>query len=77
MKSTKFIDEMKNKSLEQLQQELVTAKRELFQLRFKNATNQLDKPSKIRTVKRNIARINTLMVQKKEVAKAWGIEDGK
>ncbi len=42
MKSSKFVEELKNKSVEELQSELVAAKKELFNLRFQNATNQLD-----------------------------------
>ena len=41
MKANKFVEELKNKSVEELNQELVAAKKELFNLRFQNATNQL------------------------------------
>lgn len=64
MKSTKFIDELNTKSMEQLQNELVAAKRELFDLRLKNATNQLENTSEINTVRKNIARIQTVMTIK-------------
>lgn len=64
MKSTKFIDELNSKSMEQLQNELVAAKRELFDLRLKNATNQLENTSEINTVRKNIARIQTVMTIK-------------
>ena len=43
----------------QLNEELVAAKKELFNLRFQNATNQLDNTSRIKEVRRNIARIQT------------------
>lgn len=66
MKSSKFLDELKNKSLEQLNVELVSAKKELFDLRLKNATKQLENTSKIRQVRRNIARIETLVTIKKK-----------
>ena len=59
MKSSKFVEELKNKSVEELQKDLVTAKKELFNLRFQNATNQLDKE-----VRKNIARINTVITEK-------------
>ena len=64
MKSKKFIDELQNKSMEQLNNELVEAKRQLFDLRLKNATNQLENTSEINTVRKNIARIQTVMTIK-------------
>lgn len=66
MKSSKFIDELKNKSLEQLKVELTEAKKDLFDLRLKNATNQLENTSKIREVRKNIARIETIITIKKK-----------
>ena len=65
MKSNKFVEELKNKSVEELNQELVTAKKELFNLRFQNATNQLNNTARIKEVRKNIARIQTVMTQKK------------
>lgn len=64
MKSSKFVEELKNKSVEELQKDLVTAKKELFNLRFQNATNQLDNTARIKEVRRNIARIQTVITQK-------------
>ena len=64
MKSNKFVEELKNKSVEELNQELVSAKKELFNLRFQNATNQLDNTARIKEVRRNIARIQTVIAQK-------------
>lgn len=64
MKSTKFLDEIKSKSVEELNAELVSAKKELFNLRFQSATSQLDNTSRIRDVRRNIARINTIITKK-------------
>ena len=61
MKSKQFLEELKNKSVEELNEELVAAKKELFNLRFQNATNQLDNTSRIKEVKRNIARIKTVL----------------
>ncbi len=61
MKSNKFLDELKKKSDSELNEELVAAKKELFNLRFQYATNQLDNTSRIKEVRRNIARIQTLI----------------
>ena len=66
MKSSKYLDELKAKDLEQLQVELSSAKKELFDLRLKNATNQLENTSKIRQVRKNIARIETIITIKKK-----------
>ena len=54
------IDDLKQKSDDQLQQQLGELKREHFNLRFQSATNQLEKPSRVREVRRTIARIQTL-----------------
>ncbi len=64
MKANKFVEELKNKSVEELNQELVAAKKELFNLRFQNATNQLDNTARIREVRKNIARIQTVITEK-------------
>ena len=61
MKSKNYLDGLKKKSASELSEELVNAKKELFNLRFQNATNQLDNTAKIREVRRNIARIETLL----------------
>ena len=61
MKSKKFVEDLQNKSVAELNDELVAAKKELFNLRFQNATNQLDNTSRIKEVKRNIARIKTVL----------------
>mgnify|MGYP002626504977 CR=1 FL=1 len=60
----KFIEELRNKSEAELAEELVSAKKELFNLRFQNATNQLDNTSRIKEVRRNIARIQTVITEK-------------
>ena len=57
MKINKFVEDLKAKSVVELNEELVAAKKELFNLRFQNATNQLDNTSRIKEVRRNIARI--------------------
>ena len=54
----------KNKSANELNEELVAAKKELFNLRFQNATNQLDNTSRIKEVRKNIARIQTVITEK-------------
>ena len=66
MKNSLNIEELKNKSLDQLKLELSSAKKELFELRLKNTTNQLEDTSKIRQVRRNIARIETVITIKKK-----------
>ncbi|MCI2048649.1 MAG: 50S ribosomal protein L29 [Lachnospiraceae bacterium] len=65
MKTKTYVEELNNKSVDELAEELVSAKKELFNLRFQNATNQLDNTSRIREVRRNIARIQTVLTQKK------------
>ncbi len=64
MKTKEFLDDLKAKSVEELSTDLVTAKKELFNLKFQNATNQLENTSRIKEVRRNIARIQTLIAEK-------------
>ncbi len=61
MKSKAYVEDLRNKNVEELNQELVSAKKELFSLRFQNATNQLQNSARIREVRRNIARIKTMI----------------
>ena len=68
MKIKNYVEDLKTKSAAELQEELVAAKKELFNLRFQNATNQLDNTSRIKEVRRNIARILTLIAQKANTA---------
>ena len=68
MKINKYVEDLKAKSAAELNEELVAAKKELFNLRFQNATNQLDNTSRIKEVRKNIARIQTVMTQKAKVA---------
>ena len=68
MKTKDFVKELNNKSVDELNNELVAAKKELFNLRFQNATNQLDNTSRIKEVRRNIARIQTLISEKSKAA---------
>ena len=67
MKINKYVEDLKTKSAAELNEELVAAKKELFNLRFQNATNQLDNTSRIKEVRKNIARIQTVIT---EMAKA-------
>ena len=65
MKSKQFMEELRSKSVTELNEDLVAAKKELFNLRFQNATNQLDNTSRIKEVKKNIARIQTVLAAQK------------
>jgi len=64
MKSRKYLDSLNDKSVEELKAELVSSKKELFNLRFQNATNQLDNTARIGEVRGNIARIHTVMTKR-------------
>ena len=68
MKTNQYVAELKNKSAAELAQDLVAAKKELFNLRFQNATNQLDNTARIKEVRKNIARIQTVITQKQKEA---------
>ncbi len=67
MQTKKYVEDLRAKSVDELNAELVTMKKELFNLRFQNATNQLDNTARINDVKKNIARIQTIVTQKKNV----------
>ena len=64
MKINSFVEDLRKKSVSELNEELVAAKKELLNLRFQNATNQLDNTSRIKEVRRNIARIQTVITEK-------------
>ena len=64
MKTNKFVEGLQGKSAVELNEELVAAKKELFNLRFQNATNQLDNTGRIKEVRKNIARIQTVITEK-------------
>jgi len=64
MKSKKYLDSLTDKSVEELNLELVNTKKELFNLRFQNATNQLDNTARITEVRKNIARIQTVITKR-------------
>ena len=63
MKTTKYVENLRTKSIAELNEGLVAAKKELFNLRFQNATNQLDNTSRIKEVRRNIARIQGIIAE--------------
>ena len=65
MKTNEFVKDLNTKSAAELNDELVAAKKELFNLRFQNATNQLENTSRIKEVRKNIARIQTLITEAK------------
>ncbi len=69
MKINKFVEDLRAKSASELNEELVAAKKELFNLRFQNATNQLDNTSRIKEVRKNIARIQTVITEQANAAK--------
>ena len=68
MKIKTYVEDLRTKSAAELNDELVAAKKELFNLRFQNATNQLDNTSRIKEVRENIARIQTVIVEKANAA---------
>ena len=69
MKINKYVEDLRTKSAAELNEELVAAKKELFNLRFQNATNQLDNTSRIKEVRKNIARIQTVITEQTKAAK--------
>lgn len=64
LRSKKYLEEIREKTQEELDMALVDAKKELFSLRFQNATNQLDNTARIKEVRKNIARIKTIQTQR-------------
>ena len=68
MKTNEFVKDLNTKSAAELNDELVAAKKELFNLRFQNVTNQLDNTSRIKEVRKNIARIQTVITEKSQNA---------
>ena len=66
MKTKEFMNGIAGMSMAELNDELVAAKKDLFNLRFQNATNQLDNTSRIKEVRRNIARIQTAMSKERK-----------
>lgn len=68
MKTSKYLEELRSQSVAELNAQLVDAKKELFNLRFQNATNQLTNTSRIKEVRKNIARIQTIITEKSDAA---------
>ena len=69
-KSSGRVEDLRTKSDDQLNAELADLKREAFNLRFQAATNQLERPARIKEVRRDIARIKTLQTERAAAAKA-------
>ena len=68
MKAKKYLEDLRSQSVADLNAQLVEAKKELFNLRFQNSTNQLTNTNRIREVRKNIARIQTIITEKSNVA---------
>ncbi|MFN9542842.1 MAG: 50S ribosomal protein L29 [Alphaproteobacteria bacterium] len=61
--------EYRNMNVDQLNDELVKLRKEQFNMRFQKATGQLEKTARIRSVRRSIARINTILGEKAQTSK--------
>ena len=68
VKTNKYVNELRAKSNQELKEELVSAKKELFNLRFQNATSQLDNTSRIAEVRKNIARIQIIIIENSKLS---------
>lgn len=68
MKTSNYVKDLREESVAALNEQLVAAKKELFNLRFQNATNQLDNTGRIKEVRKNIARIQTIITEKAKEA---------
>ena len=64
MKTKELLSGLRGKTVQELNEDLVAAKKELFNLRFQNATNQMDNTSRIKEVRKQIARIQTIISEK-------------
>lgn len=60
--------DLRDKTPDQLRDELVTLKKEAFNLRFQQATGQLENPARLRSVKRDVARVHTILNEKAQAA---------
>jgi len=69
-KNSNKVEDLRVKSDDQLQADLADLKREAFNLRFQAATNQLERPARIKEVRRDIARIKTLQTERTQSPKA-------
>ena len=70
MKNSKILQELKDMTVDQLGDEMIKLKKEQFNLRFQQATGQLENTARMRVVRRNIARISTLVKQKQSSVEA-------
>ena len=68
MKTSNYVKDLREETVASLQEQLVAAKKELFNLRFQNATNQLDNTARIKEVRKNIARIQTIITEKAKLS---------
>ena len=66
MMKAKEIKEIRGLSVEKLEAKLQELKKDLFMLRMQHATNQLDNPMQIAAVKKDIARIKTIIREKEQ-----------
>ncbi len=64
MKASKYLEELRTMTVADLDARLAEEKKELFNLRFQNATNQLENTGRIKEVRKNIARIQTIITEK-------------
>ncbi|MCW1429982.1 50S ribosomal protein L29 [Novosphingobium sp. JCM 18896] len=69
-KNSNKVEDLRAKTDDQLSADLGDLKREQFNLRFQAATNQLERPARIKEVRRDIARIKTLQTERSQSAKA-------
>ena len=67
MMKAKEIKEIRDLSVEKLEEKLQDLKKDLFMLRMQHATNQLDNPMKIAAVKKDIARVKTIIREKTNI----------
>ena len=65
-------NELREKNPDQLQEELVSLKKEAFNLRFQQATGQIENTARMRQVRRSVARVNTILNQKAAAAVGGG-----
>ena len=65
MKSNQRLSDLRVMTVDQLQDELVKLKKEQFNLRFQRATGQLENTSRVRVIRRDIARMKTIAAQKR------------
>ncbi|MCF6198826.1 MAG: 50S ribosomal protein L29 [bacterium] len=70
MKNSKILQELKDMTVDQLGDEMIKLKKEQFNLRFQQATGQLENTARMRQVRRTVARIQTLVKQKQSSVEA-------